>query len=531
MKNINQNLEYNRLQQLVLWAIVLLFLLFITLLVPDNAVIKLLIFLVGIPLVGLVVILTSTNLSLLYNFSAWKSIICTAIIFIVVPTIMTAIYYSHNNRYLSSAPTSNQVSLRITADVKRTGGVGSVGNEWSYKHEINNTTFKTGEIVEINSNKPFTITSTITEHDDISDIGRTTSNEHSLGKSGDYSKEISLSNTVKVMESGGRKNSGSYAIFSVKYTINRVIPSDYTFFDIYFFTNNENESIFLWIVLLLGLGCIAFVVFVIYSGKKQESQLEAEKKAEEEAKVLREGRSKKKICAFLWTYYGYPPASYEGRDVEVVRYNCGKLLARRDNVSPDLVSGIPDSGIAHAVGYANESGIPYARPFVKYTPTWPRSFMPPHQSKRNLIAKMKLIPVHELIHDKKLLLIDDSIVRGTQLRETTEFLYEQGAKEVHIRVGCPPLIFGCKYLSFSRSSSEMELITRRVIAKLEGKAPDRETLKQYVDPEGEKYQQMLEMIRKELHFTSLRYHRIDDMVEAIGLPPEDICTYCWSGEE
>ena len=204
---------------------------------------------------------------------------------------MTAIYYSHNNRYLSSAPTNNQVSLRITADVKCTGGVGSVGNEWNYKHEINNTTFKTGEIVEINSNKPFTITSTITEHDDISDIGRTTSNEHSLGKSGDYSKEISLSNTVKVVESGGRKNSGAYAIFSVKYTINRVIPSDYTFFDIYFFTNNENESIFLWIVLLLSLGCIAFVVFVIYSGKKQESQLEAEKKVEEERKFQEEKRA------------------------------------------------------------------------------------------------------------------------------------------------------------------------------------------------------------------------------------------------
>ena len=240
---------------------------------------------------------------------------------------------------------------------------------------------------------------------------------------------------------------------------------------------------------------------------------------------------KMKICAFLWTYYGYPPSSYEGRDVEVVRYDCGKLLARRDNVKPDIVSGIPDSGIAHAVGYANESGIPYGRPFVKYTPTWPRSFMPPNQSKRNLIAKMKLIPVHQLIKDKKLLLIDDSIVRGTQLRETTEFLYEQGAKEVHIRVGCPPLIFGCKYLSFSRSSSEMELITRRVITRLEGKAPDTKTLKQYVDPEGEKYQQMLEMIREELHFTSLRYHRIDDMIEAIGLPPESVCTYCWSCEE
>ncbi|MBQ8849500.1 MAG: amidophosphoribosyltransferase [Clostridia bacterium] len=238
-----------------------------------------------------------------------------------------------------------------------------------------------------------------------------------------------------------------------------------------------------------------------------------------------------KVCAFLWTYYGYPSSSYEGRGVETVRYECGRLLAKRDNAKPDLVAGIPDSGVPHAVGYANESGIPYARPFVKYTPTWPRSFMPPNQSKRHLIAKMKLIPIHELIEGKKLLLIDDSIVRGTQLGETTEFLYETGAKEVHIRVGCPPLIFGCKYLSFSRSSSEMELITRRVITQLEGKEPDRETLKQYVEPEGEKYQKMIDMICEQLHFTSLRYHRIDDMIEAIGLPADKICTYCWSGEE
>ena len=238
-----------------------------------------------------------------------------------------------------------------------------------------------------------------------------------------------------------------------------------------------------------------------------------------------------KICAFLWTYYGYPPSSYEGKGVETVRYECGRLLAQRDDAKPDLVAGIPDSGVPHAVGYANESGIPYARPFVKYTPTWPRSFMPPHQSKRKLIAKMKLIPIHELINGKKLLLIDDSIVRGTQLRETTEFLYESGADEVHIRVGCPPLIFGCKYLSFSRSSSEMELITRRVIARLEGKEPDRATLKEYVDPEGEKYQKMLDEICKELHFTSLRYHRLDDMIKAIGIPEENICTYCWSGKE
>jgi len=238
-----------------------------------------------------------------------------------------------------------------------------------------------------------------------------------------------------------------------------------------------------------------------------------------------------KMCAFLWIYYGYPSSSYEGISVEKTRIQCGKLLARRDNVEPDLVAGIPDSGIAHAVGYANESGIPYARPFIKYTPTWPRSFMPPNQSKRKMIAKMKLIPVHDFIADKKLLLIDDSIVRGTQLRETTEFLYESGAKEVHIRLACPPLLFGCKYLNFSRSSSEMDLITRRVIAKLEGGDPDRETLLEYADPDSPKYQKMLDMICEELHFTSLRYHRLDDVIEAIGLPEEKLCTYCWSGKE
>lgn len=238
----------------------------------------------------------------------------------------------------------------------------------------------------------------------------------------------------------------------------------------------------------------------------------------------------KKICAFLWIYYGYPSSSYEGQSVEKVRYNCGKLLAKRDDAKPDLVTGIPDSGIAHAIGYSTESGIPYARPFIKYTPTWPRSFMPPTQKKRNLIAKMKLIPVHDLINGKSLLLIDDSIVRGTQLRETTEFLYGCGAKEVHIRVGCPPLLYGCKYLNFSRSSSEMELITRRTITRLEGREPDEALLKIYSDPESEEYNNMVEEIRKELHFTSLRYHRLDDMIEATGLPEENICTYCWNGK-
>lgn len=238
-----------------------------------------------------------------------------------------------------------------------------------------------------------------------------------------------------------------------------------------------------------------------------------------------------KICAFLWTYYGYPSSSYEGKSVELVRNDCGKLLARRDNENPDLVAGVPDSGIAHAIGYAKESGIPYGRPFIKYTPTWPRSFMPPTQTKRNLIAKMKLIPIHDLINGKRLLLIDDSIVRGTQLGETTEFLYESGAKEVHIRVGCPPLVFGCRYLSFSRSSSEMDLITRRVIAELEGQCPDRETLKEYTDPNSEKYQQMVNRICKQLHFTTLRYCRLDDLIEAIELPKEKICTYCFSGDQ
>lgn len=238
-----------------------------------------------------------------------------------------------------------------------------------------------------------------------------------------------------------------------------------------------------------------------------------------------------KICTFLWVYYGYPSSSYEGMSVEQMRYNCGRYLAQRDNVKPDLVAGVPDSGIAHAIGYSNESGVRFSRPFVKYTPTWPRSFMPTHQSKRNLIAKMKLIPIHDLIKGKSLLLIDDSIVRGTQLRETTEFLYNSGAKEVHIRTGCPPLLYGCKYLNFSRSTSEMELITRRVIKELEGGDPDEATLKEYADPNSEKYEKMVKKIGEQLHFTSLRYHRLDDMIKSTGIDPDKLCTYCWNGEE
>ena len=242
---------------------------------------------------------------------------------------------------------------------------------------------------------------------------------------------------------------------------------------------------------------------------------------------------KMKICTFLWIYYGYPSSTYEGISVERMRYNCGAALAKRDSgtIHPDIVAGVPDSGVAHAIGYANESGIPYSRPFIKYTPTWPRSFMPTMQSRRNLIAKMKLIPVHDLIQNRSLLLIDDSIVRGTQLRETTEFLYQSGAREVHIRPACPPLLYGCKYLNFSRSSSEMDLITRQVIRELEGGECSREVLEEYADPCSCKYEQMVEEIRKRQNFTTLRYHRLDDLIASIGLEPCKICTYCFNGKE
>lgn len=243
---------------------------------------------------------------------------------------------------------------------------------------------------------------------------------------------------------------------------------------------------------------------------------------------------KMRICTFLWVYYGYTTSSYEGVNVEQMRYNCGAMLAKRDtgDVKPDIVAGVPDSGTAHAIGYANESGIPFARPFIKYTPTWPRSFMPTIQSKRNLIARMKLIPIDALIRGKKLLLIDDSIVRGTQLRETTEFLYQSGAKEVHIRPACPPIMFGCKYLNFSRSTSEMDLIARRVILKLEGSEEAANAkLHLYSDPDTKEYANMVEEIRREMNFTSLRFHRLDDLLASVGIPTENLCTYCWDGKE
>jgi amidophosphoribosyltransferase len=249
-------------------------------------------------------------------------------------------------------------------------------------------------------------------------------------------------------------------------------------------------------------------------------------------KTVAEPGNEMRICSFLWVYYGYPTSCYEGINVEEMRYRCGSMLAQRDNgrVEPDIVAGVPDSGVAHAIGYSNESGIPFARPFIKYTPTWPRSFMPTRQSQRNLIAKMKLIPVKALIKDKKLLLIDDSIVRGTQLRETTEFLYQSGAKEVHVRPACPPLLYGCKYLNFSRSKSDMDLITRRVIQEREGDVSN-EVLQDYADPQSKRYEAMLEEIRRLQNFTTLRYHRLDDLEASIGLKPCQLCTYCFNGKE
>ena len=213
-----------------------------------------------------------------------------------------------------------------------------------------------------------------------------------------------------------------------------------------------------------------------------------------------------------------------------MRYASGRLLASHDCVQPDMVAGVPDSGTAYAIGYANYSGIPFARPFIKYTPTWPRSFMPQKQDLRNLIAHMKLIPVKGLIQGKKLLMIDDSIVRGTQMRETIEFLYESGAKEVHVRSACPPILFGCKYLSFSRSTSDLDLIARKLIEQKEGDV-SMEILQEYADPDSTRHAELTEQVCKKLHLTSLRYHRLDDLQASVGIDPCKMCTYCWNGKE
>ena len=251
--------------------------------------------------------------------------------------------------------------------------------------------------------------------------------------------------------------------------------------------------------------------------------------------VLYEGNTSKKACSFLWSYFGFPTSVYEGVNVEAMRCRNGMIMAENDiknGCMPDVdyVAGVPDSGTPHAIGYANQSHIPFARPFIKYTPTWPRSFTPTSQKERSRIAKMKQIPVSELIKGKKLLFVDDSIVRGTQLRETVEFLYECGAKEVHMRSACPPIMYGCKFLNFSRSTGDMELLTRNIIMELEGKKGIRH-LDEYSDRNTERGQLLRKTICEKLHLASLEFQTFEGLEKAIGINPQDLCTYCWSGKE
>lgn len=284
--------------------------------------------------------------------------------------------------------------------------------------------------------------------------------------------------------------------------------------------------------------CVSFEDFAYkklgYADYKELGPGEIVEITSDSFKTLRESGTDMKICAFLWSYYGYSTSCYEGVNVEVMRYKNGRIMAKTDkenNVAQDIdyVSGVPDSGTPHAIGYANESGIQFARPFIKYTPTWARSFTPANQSERNRVAKMKQIPVHDLIKDKKLLFVDDSIVRGTQLRETVEFLYENGAKEVHIRSACPPIMYGCKYLNFSRATSDMELIARSTIVELEG-ADGFNFIDEYIDSSSERGKKLREAICDKLHFTSLEFQSIEGIIKAIGLPADKICTYCWNGK-
>ncbi len=233
------------------------------------------------------------------------------------------------------------------------------------------------------------------------------------------------------------------------------------------------------------------------------------------------------MCTFLWVYYGYPASTYEGINVEIARNRCGEALAKRDDARPDLVAGIPDSGTAHAIGYANAAGVPYRRPFVKYTPTWPRSFMPQNQRIRDRVARMKLVPIRDIIDGQSMLFCEDSIVRGTQLKGTIQRLYDYGAREIHMRPACPPLVHGCGFLNFSQSRSELDLAGRRAIHEIEG--ADDANLQEYADPHSDKYCAMVERIRKRLNLTSLQYQQLDDLVSAIGLGTEKLCTYCWTG--
>jgi len=241
----------------------------------------------------------------------------------------------------------------------------------------------------------------------------------------------------------------------------------------------------------------------------------------------KEPQDKMQVCAFLWVYYGYPASSYEGINVESVRYRCGQALAKNDDVEIDFVAGIPDSGIGHAIGYANAKNIAYMRPFVKYTPTWPRSFMPQNQDMRDLVARMKLIPVQDLIKDKRVLFCEDSIVRGTQLQDNVQILFDAGASEVHMRPACPTLIYPCDFLNFSTSRSTLDLAGRSAVEELEG--PDCDSLEAYATAGSKQNTAMVEKIRRRLKLTSLKYQRLDDLIEAIGLPKEKVCTHCWDG--
>lgn len=284
--------------------------------------------------------------------------------------------------------------------------------------------------------------------------------------------------------------------------------------------------------------CVSFEFFagmkLGYEAVRELGPGEVVEISPDEITVLQAPGKEMKICAFLWSYYGYPTSSYEGRNVEVMRCRNGEIMAENDRQKGlaqdiDYVAGVPDSGTPHAIGYANACGIPFARPFIKYTPTWPRSFMPATQRERNMVAKMKQIPVHELIQDKKLLFVDDSIVRGTQLRETVDFLYENGAKEVHIRSACPPILYSCKYLNFSRSTSPMDLLARATIMELEGEE-GLNHLDEYCDGESERGRRMREAICQKMHFASLEYQSLEGIYEAIGLEPCKVCTYCWNGK-
>lgn len=284
--------------------------------------------------------------------------------------------------------------------------------------------------------------------------------------------------------------------------------------------------------------CVSFEAFAYkklgYSEVKELGAGEIVELTSDSITVLKKPNDKMKICSFLWSYYGYPTSTYEGMNVEVMRYRNGQIMAQNDRSAGlddkiDYIVGVPDSGTPHAIGYSNEAGIPFARAFIKYTPTWARSFTPTHQNERQKVARMKQIPVHELIEGKDLLFVDDSIVRGTQLKETVDFLYTNGAKSVHMRSACPPIMYGCKYLNFSRATNDLELIARRIILELEGEEGFN-YIEEYIDSKTERGKNLRKAICDKLHFASLEFQSLEGVIKAIGINPENLCTYCWNGK-